>query len=110
MKFKVASVRFFADRRPTLRQSKGKKKKALNVWKLLSCMEYTSFSIHLFTSDVYGPVQLQAGLNGGLKYRLKIFAFDGFARHLACEEAHMAYLFLHCLFHFSVFPTIKKWI
>lgn len=58
MKFKFASVRFFADRRPTLRQSKGKKKKALNVWKLLSCKEYTSFSIHLFTSDVYGPVQL----------------------------------------------------
>ena len=58
MKFKVASVRFFADRRPTLCQSKGKKKKALNVWKLLSCKEYTSFSIHLFTSDVYGPFQL----------------------------------------------------
>lgn len=60
MKFKVASVRFFADRRPTLCQSKGKKKKALNVWKLLSFKkkEYTYFSIHLFTSDVYGPVQL----------------------------------------------------
>lgn len=65
MKFKFASVRFFADRRPKLCQSKGKikleryfQKKALNVWKLLSCKEYTSFSIHLFTSDVYGPVQL----------------------------------------------------
>lgn len=63
MKFKVASVRFFADRRPTLCQSKGKikleryfQKKALNVWKLLSCFLYQA--IHLFTSEVYGPVQL----------------------------------------------------